>query len=135
MSLGTAEFEVRKSVWATLNADSDLTSTLGASIYQRVPDRANLPYVVLVSSFEVPLNTLGTIGRTVDLRLDCYSEKLDGDEVYLIASRVDELLDYMSGMTLTGYNVISISLDTKTTSTQPEYMRCQLAYEIKVEES
>ena len=135
MSLGTAEFEIRKSVWATLNADSQLTSTLGAKIYQRVPDRAELPYVVLVSSFEHPMDTLGKIGREVTIRLDCYSEKLDNDEVYLIGSRVDALLDYMSGMTISGYNVISISLDDRTTNTQPEYMRVQLAYLVRVEES
>ena len=134
MSIGTAELEVRKGVWAKLNADSTLVTTMGAKIYQRVPEDAALPYVSIWTGNADPMDTFGRIGRTLTMRLHVFSEKVDDDEAYLIADRADELLDYATDITATGYTVISISLEDAQSFQQKEYVRIAMDYKVRVEE-
>ena len=45
MSLGT--FALQSTIYSTLSGDSTLTSTLGASVFDDVPESTSFPYVVL----------------------------------------------------------------------------------------
>lgn len=90
---GSPQWGLQQAVYSRLAGDSALTGTLGAAVYDDVPDAASFPYVVIGDVTEGPNDTMGTTGRDVTLTLHIWSQYEGNKEVHRIANRVDELLD------------------------------------------
>lgn len=132
---GVGELSLRQAIWAALNADSTLTSTYGAGVYQRVEDDTRLPYVVIGPVVENALNTFGRFGRELVVQVDIWHDDIESKEVYQIADRVDELLDFTTSLSPTGYNLIALHLDSKETIHEEKFIHVASRYRAFMEES
>lgn len=131
---GSAEEAVRRGIYTRLNADATL-SALVTDVYQRVPENATLPYVAIWESTEQPFNTYGKTGRDIRLNIDAWSNDIRRDRAYDIANRVDQLLDFTSALTVTGYTVTAVELDFRNVFHEAEYIHISSRYRVRVQES
>lgn len=90
---GSPAWPLQQAVYSRLNGDATLTTTLGASVYDHVPDSAAFPYVVIGDVTEGPRDTMARTGRDVVLSVHCWSQYAGAKQVDEIANRVDALLD------------------------------------------
>ncbi len=104
---GSPAFELQKAVYARLNGDTTLVTTLGASVYDDTPDKSNYPYVVIGECTEVPNDTMGTTGRDMTLTIHAWSQKPGKKQVKDILSRIDQLLDRWTP-TVVGWNSVQM---------------------------
>lgn len=136
MATGSAEEAIRRAIFTKLNSDTTLSTLLGSGdVHQRVPELAALPYVAIWESTEQPFNTLGKVGRDVRLQVDIWAETLRSDKAYDIASRVDALLDFVSGMSVSGYTLVAVELDISNTLYEPKFIHISRRYRVRVQET
>lgn len=90
---GSPTWPLTQAIYTRLNTDSELTTTLGAEVYDRVPDSAPFPYVVIGDVTEAPNDTMGQTGRDCTVIIHGWSQYAGNKEIFLIRDRVDDLLD------------------------------------------
>jgi hypothetical protein len=90
---GNPAWPLQTAVYTRLSGDSELTSTLGAAVYDHVPDSAAFPYVVIGEATVAPNDTMGKTGRDLTLTVHTWSQYQGLKQVLQIADRVDDLLD------------------------------------------
>jgi hypothetical protein len=90
---GSPSWPLQQASYTRLSGDATLTSTLGASVYDHVPDSAPFPYVVIGDVTEAPADTMGKTRRNLTLTVHSWSQAKGMKQVLQIQSRVDELLD------------------------------------------
>lgn len=90
---GSPGWLLQQAVFTRLNGDTALVTTLGAKVYDEVPDGAAFPYVTIGDVIEAPNDTMGTTGRDPTITVHAWSRYRGSKQVKLILSRVDELLD------------------------------------------
>lgn len=90
---GSPQWTLQQAIYDRLNDDSNLTSTLGAAVYDDVPDGAAFPYVVIGDITEGPNDTMGTTGRDTTVVIHTFSQTESSKQVKQIQNRIDELLD------------------------------------------
>jgi hypothetical protein len=93
---GSPAWPIQEAVYSRLNGDATLVTTLGASVYDAVPDGAPFPYVVIGDDTEAPNDTMGRTGRDTTLTIHTWSQAIGKQETKRIQDRVDELLDRWS---------------------------------------
>lgn len=100
---GSPQWVLQQAIYARLNGDAELTTTLGAAVYDEVPDGAAFPYVSIGEVTENPRDTMGTTGRDTTVTVHVWSQYPGSKEVKQIQNRVDELLDRWTP-TVAGWN-------------------------------
>lgn len=90
---GSPAWPLQTAIFARLNGDTTLVTTLGAKVYDTVPDGAAFPYVAIGDVTEVFGDTMGKTGRDITVTIHAWSQYPGMKQVKEIASRVDELLD------------------------------------------
>jgi hypothetical protein len=80
-------------MYTRLSGDATLTTTLGAAVYDDVPDGAALPYVAIGDVTEAPNDTMGKTGRDLTVTVHTWSQYQGMREVKQIQNRIDALLD------------------------------------------
>lgn len=90
---GSPSSPLQDAIYARLSGDSTLTSTLGAAIYDVVPDRAAFPYVEIGDQTETPNDTMGKTGRDVSVTIHTWTQARSKQQTQQIQNRVDLLLD------------------------------------------
>lgn len=100
---GSPAWPLQQAVFSRLNGDTALVTTLGADVYDHVPDAAAFPYVVIGNVTEGPRDTMGRTGRDLDVTIHVWSQYQGMKQVKEIQNRVDELLDRWAP-TVTGWN-------------------------------
>lgn len=128
-----------KNAWAnsstgTLGSDTTLTSTLGASVYQRVPEQSSFPYVHIADSTEIGDETFGDEGRECTITLHCWSDAPGDDECNLIANRVCELLNRAT-FSLTNFNQTYCLLEMVTEVPEERFRHIALRFRVRVSEN
>lgn len=107
MSLGT--FELQQAVFSVLNGDSTLTSSLGASVFDDVPDHqaVTYPYVQLGEDVTIDYSTKDTTGSETTMTIHIWSRYRGSKETKQIIDRIHSLL-HDSSLSVTGRNLINM---------------------------
>jgi hypothetical protein len=99
---GSPSAPLQDAIYTRLSADAALVTTLGAAVYDHVPDSYDFPYVAIGDLTEEANDTMGKTGRDFTLTLHSWSQFKGYDEIYDIQNRLDQLLDRWTP-TVTGW--------------------------------
>lgn len=107
--MSTGQWEFQQALFTALNGDSTLTTTLGASIFDDVPDHqaVTFPYVVIGEDTMLDYSTKDLVGSDVTVTLHVWSQYRGSKEVKQVMDRVHTLL-HDSNLTVTGRNLINL---------------------------
>ncbi len=104
MPSASALSPVQALVFALLNGDSTLTGM--AKIYDHVPEQTSFPYISLTDFNETPDDTLGTLGRAIDVTIEAWSQAEGYKELEAITNRIVTLLDNDAAGSPTGWTLV-----------------------------
>lgn len=82
-----------------------------ARVYDRVPDKYDLPYVTVGEGIVIPEKADCLDAAQIMPVIRCFSEKPGYTEVKQIASAIVSLLDENETITITGHRIVSIELE------------------------
>jgi hypothetical protein len=116
---GSPQWGLQQAVYARLNGDANLTTTLGAAVYDDPPDGAGFPYVVIGEFTEVVNDTMGRTGRDLALTVHAWSQYEGAKQVRQIMSRLDVLLDRWLP-TVTGWHATHMLQEFAETMRDPD---------------
>lgn len=116
---GSPAWELQKAVYARLSGDATLVTTLGARVYEDVPDSAAFPYVAIGDDTEAPNDTMGVTGRDSTITIHSWSQYRGKKQIKEIQNRVDALLDRWSP-SLTGWNAVQMLQEFFETFMDPD---------------
>tara|TARA_R110000850_G_scaffold5825_2_gene23337 strand:- start:402 stop:809 length:408 start_codon:yes stop_codon:yes gene_type:complete len=108
MSLGA--FALQSKIYSTLNGDSNLTSTLGVSIYDDVPESSSFPYIQMGQDTVSEYGTKDLDGADTSLTLHIWSQYKGAMQTKNIIDRVHSLL-HDSSLSVTGFNLINLRFE------------------------
>ena len=104
MSIGG--FALQSTIYSTLSGDSNLTTTLGASVFDDVPESTSFPYVQIGEDNVTEFDTKDVNGSETTLTLQIWSEYNGSKETKQIMDRVHDLL-HDSSLSVSGFNLIN----------------------------
>jgi len=116
---GSPSLPLQGAIMTRLSTDATLTTTLGAAVYDRVPDSAAFPYVVIGDDTEAPNDTMSVTGRDLTVTIHSWSQYPGKKQVKEIASRIDVLLDRWKP-TVTGWNTVHMLHEFFESFTDPD---------------
>lgn len=99
---GAPHGPLQDAIYTRLSGDATLVTTLGAAVYDHVPDSAAFPYVTIGDVTEAPNDTMGRTGRDITVTVHIWSQVKGMIQVSNIQNRVDALLDRWAP-TVTGW--------------------------------
>tara|TARA_R100001510_G_C7644566_1_gene201981 strand:- start:361 stop:762 length:402 start_codon:yes stop_codon:yes gene_type:complete len=117
MSLGN--FALQSTIYSTLSGDSTLTSTLGASVFDDVPESTSFPYVVLGEDNIQEFGTKDVDGTDTTLTLHIWSEYKGSKETKEIMDRIHDLL-HDSSLSVSGFNLINLRFEFSDIMRDPD---------------
>lgn len=116
---GTPQWGLQAAVFTRLKNDAALTTTLGAAVYDDVPDGAAFPYVVIGDATEAPNDTMGRTGRDITITVHSWSRYKGQKQIKQLQNRVDELLDRWTP-TVAGWNTTKMLHEFYETFRDPD---------------
>lgn len=116
---GSPSWGLQQAMYTRLSGDTELTSTLGAQVYDHVPDSAAFPYVVIGDITEAPNDTMGKTGRDMTVTVHSWSQAKGFKQVMQIQDRVDDLLDRWSP-TVSGWSAVQMLQEFFETFRDPD---------------
>lgn len=108
--MSTAQFALQSTIYSTLNNDSTLTNTLGASIFDDVPQGAATPYVTIGEDTAVDFSAGEHDGADITVNIDVWSEYKGSKETKQIIDRIHDLL-HDSNLSVTGFNLVNLRFE------------------------
>ncbi len=117
--MGSPILAVQTAVYTVLSGDSTLTSTLGAGVYDEVPETAKLPYVVVGEAYETADNAHDRKARRTTITVHVWSEQEGFTEPVTIANRVVTLLDH-TALAVSGWTHVVTRYDFMQTLRDPD---------------
>ena len=108
MSIG--QFALQASVYSALNGDNNLTSTLGAGVYDEVLETASFPYVAIGEDNVLDYGTVNEDGGDFTLTIHVWSQYHGSKEAKEIMDRVHSLL-HDSSLSVTGFNLVNLRFE------------------------
>ena len=117
MSIGS--FALQSSIYSTLSNDNNLTSTLGASVFDDVPENTSYPYIVLGEDTANEYDTKDVNGSTSSLTIHVWSEYKGSKETKQIMDRVHDLL-HDSNISVSGFNLINLRFEFSDIMRDPD---------------
>lgn len=116
---GSPAWALQQAMYTRLSGDTELVTTLGAAVYDHVPDSAAFPYVVIGDITETAADTMGTTRRDMTVTVHTWSQAAGFKQVKQIQDRVDDLLDRWSP-TVTGWTAIQMLQEFFETFRDPD---------------
>ena len=108
MTIGQFAFQER--LYATLNGDATLTNTLGAAVYDEVPEGSAYPYVNIGEETATAFDTKDLAGSQITINLHVWSQYKGSKEAKNIMDRVHTLL-HDTSLSVTGFNLINLRFE------------------------
>ena len=105
----SAGLELQKALLALLKADGALEKQIEGRIYDRVPDKAEFPYVTLGSSNIYDWSTGTERGSEHLFTLNIWSRASGRKSVFTIMNLIDRLLAQPQ-LTLVGHRLVNLAL-------------------------
>lgn len=119
--MSTGQWALQQAIYSELSGDSELTSTLGASVYDDVPDHqaVTFPYVNIGEDTTLDYSTKDLVGSETTLNMHVWSRYRGSKEVKQIMDRVHSLL-HDSNLTVTGRNLINLRVEFSDVLRDPD---------------
>tara|TARA_X000001382_G_scaffold62661_1_gene43310 strand:- start:957 stop:1364 length:408 start_codon:yes stop_codon:yes gene_type:complete len=117
MALGL--FALQSRIYATLNGDSNLTSTLGASIYDDVPQGSAYPFVSIGEEQSNEYGTMDLDGMDTALTIHVWSRYDGAKQTKDILDRIHTLL-HDSSLSVTGFNLVNLRFEFSDIMRDPD---------------
>jgi hypothetical protein len=108
--MSLAQFALQSTIYSTLNGDNNLTSTLGASIFDEVPEGSATPYVTIGEDTAIDYSAGSEDGADVTVNIDVWSEYKGSKETKQIMDRIHDLL-HDSNLSITGFNLVNLRFE------------------------
>ena len=110
--MSTGQFALQQTLFPTLNGDSQLTNTLGAAVFDDVPDTqaVSFPYVQIGEDTATDYSTKDVTGTETVINLHVWSRYRGSKETKQVMDRVHTLL-HDSNLTVTGHNLINMRFE------------------------
>lgn len=102
--------QLQKTIFDVLSGDNNLTSTLGASVYDFVPDNSAFPYVKLGEETAVDNGTKTLQGNEHTLVIHSFSRYRGSKEIKQIMSRIYALL-HESSLSVSGASLVNMRFE------------------------
>jgi len=113
------QFALQERIYSTLSGDSTLTSTLGAAVYDDVPENSAYPFVSLGEATASDYSTYDLSGSQTTMTIHIWSQYKGAKEVKNIMDRVHTLL-HDKTLTVTGFNLINLRFEFIDTLQDPD---------------
>lgn len=117
MSFGLFALQTR--IYSTLNGDSNLTSTLGASIHDDVPEGTSYPFVTLGEEQSNEYGTIDADGADTALTIHVWSQYKGAKQTKDILDRIHTLL-HDSNLSVTGFNLVNLRFEFSDIMKDPD---------------
>lgn len=114
-----SQFALQSKIFTTLNTDNTLTSTLGANVFDDVPEETAFPLVVLGEDTTVDFSTKDLIGSETTINIDVFSRYRGSKETKEIMDRIHTLL-HDSSLTVSGVNLINLRFEFSDVIRDPD---------------
>ena len=110
--MSTGQFALQQTLFTTLNGDSQLTNTLGAAVFDDVPDTqaVSFPYVQIGEDTATDYSTKDVTGTETVINLHVWSRYRGSKETKQVMDRGHTLL-HDSNLTVTGHNLINMRFE------------------------
>jgi len=108
MSIG--QFALQTAIYSTLNSDSNLTSTLGAGVYDEVVETASYPFVEIADDTAIEYDTKDLDGGEFTMTIHVWSQYAGAKETKNIMDRIHTLL-HDSSLSVTGFNLVNLRFE------------------------
>jgi len=108
MSIG--QFALQTTLYSTLNNDSNLTTTLGAGVYDEVVETASYPYVQIGEETAIDFGTKNEDGGEFTITIHVWSQYTGSKETKNIMDRIHTLL-HDSSLSVTGFNLVNLRFE------------------------
>lgn len=90
---GSPNWPLQEAILARLEGDAEISETIGAVVYDAVPEEAGFPRVVIGAFTGSPNDTMGRTGRDTTVTIHGFSRYPGKKETEALMNRIDELLD------------------------------------------
>lgn len=117
--MSTGSFALQERIYTTLNSDSNLTSTLGAAVYDDVPESSSYPFVSIGADTTADFSTKDLSGSQVTLNLDIWSQYKGSKEAKNIMDRIHSLL-HDTSLSVTGFNLVNLRFESSGVLRDPD---------------
>ena len=104
------QFALQTAIYTKLSTDNNLTSTLGASVFDDIPEETPYPYVQLGEDTAIDYSTKDQTGSEVTVNVDIWSRYRGSLQAKNIMDRVHTLL-HDSSLSVTGSNFINMRFE------------------------
>tara|TARA_R110002049_G_scaffold89003_2_gene224264 strand:- start:193 stop:594 length:402 start_codon:yes stop_codon:yes gene_type:complete len=104
------QFALQTAIYTKLSTDNNLTSTLGASVFDDIPENTPYPYVQLGEDTAIDYSTKDQTGSEVTVNIDVWSRYRGSLQAKNIMDRVHTLL-HDSSLSVTGSNFINMRFE------------------------
>ena len=110
--MSSCQFALHQTLFTTLNGDSQLTNTLGAAVFDDVPDTqaVSFPYVQIGEDTATDYSTKDVTGTETVINLHVWSRYRGSTETKQVMDRVHTSL-HDSNLTVTGHNLINMRFE------------------------
>ena len=99
--------QLQKTIFDSLSGDNNLTSTLGATVYDYVPDSSSFPYVKLGEETAIDNGTKSLQGNEHTLVIHSFSRYRGSKQIKEIMSRIYALL-HESSLSVSGASLVNL---------------------------
>ena len=113
------QFELQTAIYSALSVDSNLTSTLGASVFDEVPDQSSYPFVALGEETVVEYDTKDLDGASHTINIHVWSQYKGAKETKQIMDRIHTLL-HDSSLSVSGFNLIRMQFEFSDIMRDPD---------------
>jgi hypothetical protein len=104
------QFALQTALYSRLSTDSNLTSTLGAGVYDEVPEGSSFPYVAMGESTSIDFGTKDVDGSENTITIHVWSQYKGSKETKNIMDRLHDLLHNYS-LSVSGANLINLRFE------------------------
>ena len=105
--MSTGQFALQSAIYSTLNNDSNLTSTLGAGVYDEVIEGSSYPFVSIGEDIVSEYGTKDLDGGEFTINIHVWSQYTGAKECKNIIDRIHDLL-HNTNISVTGFNLRSL---------------------------
>ena len=119
MSIG--QFALQTAIYSTLSNDNNLTSTLGAGVFDEVTEGATYPFVVLGEETAIDYGTKDLVGGETTINIHIWSQYKGSKETKNIMDRIHDLL-HDSDISVSGFNLINLRFEYSDIMRDPDVL-------------
>ena len=115
-------------VYTALNVTA-ITTTLGCSVHDSVPQTQTFPYLRISTPAGLPWDTFGKAGKTRVLHVDIFSQYRGRLEVQNIMDKTIELLQYQA-LSLSGHTLVNLAYEQDIDANDEDIVGVKTAHKV-----